>query len=294
MQFRAWQCVALVLRRLPLAVSYFVADCAGWLAFTFWSRGRRNTIRNFARVLPGRSRDEIRRTARRSLANYCRYLVDFVRFPAMQPADILEIVEAGDAFENLDVALERGKGVVIVCMHFGNWDLGSGATAARGYPVTVVAETFADPRLDAMIVGARRGLGVNVVKIEKAAPSMIRTLRSNGLLALLIDRPMASDGVRVTFFGHEVEVPAGPARLALRTGAKIVPVAFPRIAANRPDVLTLADFSVEREPTGDTASDVRCLMQQIMDAHERFIRGHPEQWFMFRDMWPRLATVQAP
>ena len=80
-----------------------------------------------------------------------------------------------DPLADLDRALQSGKGAVIVCLHFGNWDLGAGATAARGYPLAVVAETFSDPRLDAMIVNARTRLGMSVLKMERAGPSLIRT-----------------------------------------------------------------------------------------------------------------------
>lgn len=291
MQFRAWQFVTLLLRRLPLPVSYSVAMVAGSAAFYFWPRGRKATVRNFGHVLPGMPNGHIRSVARRSLVNYCRYLVDFIRFPSLRPAELIAQVEANGNFDRLDEALKRGKGAIIVCMHFGNWDLGAGATASRGYPLTVVAETFPDPRLDAMVVGSRRNLGMQVVKMEKAAPSLIRTLRSNGLLALLIDRPTPNDGVRVSFFGREVEVPAGPARLALRTGAQVVPVAFARRSEKGPEVITLADFSVSHEPTGDKDADVRCLTQQIMHAQERFIRSYPEQWYMFREMWPQPAAL---
>jgi len=288
-QFRLWQGLTWVFQRLPLRVSYAIADIAGGLAFTFWPRGRRNTVRNFSRVLHGRPREEIRAVARRSLQNYCRYLVDFARFPGLQGDEVLAQVRGDEPFAELDVALADGRGAVVVCMHFGNWDIGAGATAARGYRLAVVAETFDDPRLDEIVVGAREGLGMTIVKLEKAAPSMVRVLRSGGLLALLIDRPMANDGVRVNFFGREVEVPAGPARLALRTGARVIPAAFARISPNGPHVQTLADFSLAYEPTGALDTDIRCLTQQIMAAHERFIRANPDQWYMFRDMWPRRA-----
>ena len=235
-------------------------------------------------------RRQIRQTARRSLVNYCCYLADFIRFPSLEP-DELRAKVAGDAsFEALDKALVGGKGAVIVCMHFGNWDLGAGAAAARGYPVTVVAETFADPRLDAMVAGSRTRLGMQIIKMEKAGPSLIRALKQNGLLALLIDRPVPGDGVRVTFFGEEVEVPAGPARIALRAGAMVVPAAFARVAPGRLDVTTLTDFALCDEPGRDEPHNVQSLTQAIMDVHERFIREHPDQWYMFREMWPAKRT----
>jgi len=276
-----------------LRASYGIAGVSGNIAYYCWPRGRRSLHDNYARVLKGAPRGEQRRVARRSLVNYCKYLADFVRFPRLSPQALVAAVEGEARFEALDRVLERGKGAVIVCMHFGNWDLGAGAAAARGYPLTVVAETFEDPRLDELVAGARRRVGMNVVKLEKAGPSLLRSLKQNGLLALLIDRPVPGDGVRVDFFGEEVEVPAGPARLALRTGAQVVPTAFARLEPNRADVTAICDFDLETVSTGDADGDVRTLTQAIMRSHERFIRRYPDQWYMFRPMWAGRPPVAA-
>ncbi|MCC7366521.1 MAG: lysophospholipid acyltransferase family protein [Dehalococcoidia bacterium] len=283
-QYRAWQAVTWVAMRLPPRVSYGIAGACATAGFYCWPRGRRAMLRNYQRVLHGAPSGEVQRTARASLVNYCRYLADFVRFPSLSPEQLRARCHGEESFANLDHALARGKGAIIVCMHFGNWDLGAGAAAARGYPLTVVAETFKDPRLDRMVMGARERLGMQVVRMEKAGPSLIRALRQNGLLALLIDRPVPGEGVKVQFFGEEIEVPAGPARLALRTGAAVVPTAFARTGP-RDEVETLTDFSIDVQPTGDEAHDIHAVTQAIVAAHERFIRAHPEQWYMFREMW---------
>ncbi len=289
MQYRAWQLLSLLVQRLPLRLSYAAASAIGTLAFACWPRGRRATIRNFTRVLPGATPAQVRTVARRSLANYCRYLVDFARFPVLDQGNVLASVTGDDSFRALDAVLAKGKGAIIVCMHFGNWDLGAAAATARGYPMTVVAETFRDHRLDRAIVGARKRLGMTVIKMEKVGPSLVRSLRGNGLLALLIDRPVPGDGVKVEFFGQEVEVPAGPARLALRTGAALVPVAFARFRPGRPEVTTLADFGISWEPTGVEDADIRALTRSVMSSHEHYIRAYPEQWYMFREMWPAIS-----
>jgi len=225
--------------------------------------------------------------------NYCHYLTDFVRFPRLSPQTIVANVSGDESFEALDRALERGRGAIVVLMHFGNWDLGAGATAVRGYPVTVVAETFRDSRLDEMVVRSRTRLGIKVVKMEKTGPSIVRSLRKNSLLALFIDRPTPGDGVKVRFFGEEVEVPAGPARLALSTGASVVTAAFARPHGGRMPVMTLTDFAIKFERTGDDGEDIRSLTQAIMSSHENFVRAYPEQWYMFREMWPRKSAQLA-
>ena len=144
-----------------------------------------------------------------------------------------------------------------------------------------------------MVTGARERLGMQIIKMEKAGPSLLRALKQNGLLALLIDRPVPGDGVKVRFFGEEVEVPAGPARLALRSGAAVVPAAFARLTPGALTVTTLSDFDIKVDPAGEERHDVQSLTQAIMDSHERFIRQYPDQWYMFREMWPRKNAPAA-
>ena len=285
MQYFGWRAASAILSRTPVRVSYALAFVLGSLTYYCWPRARHAMDANYRRVLPSASRARRRTVARRSLVNYCKYLADFVRFPELAPEEVLADVGGDEQFALLDQALLRGNGAVIVCMHFGNWDLGAGATAARNYPVTVVAETFSDARLDRMVMGARERLGMNIVKMDRVGPSLFRLLKKNELLALLIDRSVPGEGVEVEFFGEKVEVPAGPARLALRTGAAVVPTAFPRRSPSQAAVLTQCDFAIEVKKTGNPETDVQQLTQQIMWAHERFIRQQPDQWYMFRPMW---------
>lgn len=284
MQYLIWRTVIALAGRLPLRVSYALATVAGLAGYYLWPRGRRAMLGNYRRVLPAAPASERRAVARRSLVNYCRYLVDFARFPALAPDELVAAVSGEASFRALDGALATGRGAVIVCMHFGNWDLGAGAAAARGYRLAVVAETFADSRLDDLVAGARRRLGMEVIKLESAGPTLFRALRGGGLLALLIDRPVPGKGVKVEFFGEDVEVPEGPARLALRTGARVVATAFPRVDAGRPEVLTLTEFI--EPPSNVEGWTTESLTRAIMAAHEGFIRAYPDQWYMFREMWP--------
>lgn len=284
MQYLIWRTVIALAGRLPLRVSYALATVAGLAGYYLWPRGRRAMLGNYRRVLPAATASERRAVARRSLVNYCRYLVDFARFPALAPDELVAAVSGEASFRALDGALATGRGAVIVCMHFGNWDLGAGAAAARGYRLAVVAETFADSRLDDLVAGARRRLGMEVIKLESAGRSLFRALRGGGLLALLIDRPVPGKGVKVEFFGEDVEVPEGPARLALRTGARVVATAFPRVDAGRPEVLTLTEFI--EPPSNVEGWTTESLTRAIMAAHEGFIRAYPDQWYMFREMWP--------
>lgn len=286
MQYLAWRLVNAFLGRAPLQLSYAIAWVCGSVGFAFWPRGRRATLRNYQRVLGTRDAATLRRVGRASLVSYCRYLADFVRLTSLSRDDVLRLCDPGDRLEALDAVLERGKGAVIVSMHFGNWDLGASATAALGYPSSVIVESSGDRRLNAMIVGARERMGLKVIPMERMGPSILRTLRANGLVAILADRPVDEGGVEITFFGERCRVPGGAARLALRTGAALVPMAFQRVRSNRPEVTLLADFTIEVKSTGDEMADIQRITENVFQAYERIILRHPEQWYMFREMWP--------
>ena len=285
MEYRAWRALVFLAAQIPATVLYHLADAAGAAAYYAWPGGRRRIRRNFARVLPGGG--SLARTSRRSLQNYCRYLVDFARLGALPPSGIAALCDGDESFAQLDAALSRGRGAVIVSMHFGNWDLGAAAAAARGHALAAVGEHFGDARVTREVFAARERLGITILPLERPGPSLFRTLTNNGLLALLIDRTAPGSGVKVQFFGAEVEVPAGPARLALRTGAALVPVAFPRVRRGAPDVRLLADFTIDTTPGRDRAADIARLTQAVMTAQEAFIRRYPEQWYKFGDMWRR-------
>jgi len=290
LQYWGWRAARATIGRTPAPAAYRIAGGLGHAAYWLWPRGRRAMRANFARVLGTAEQGLVDRVGRASLAAYFRYLLDFMRLGNGRAQ--LPRVDGDGAFAALDRLLARGRGAVIVCMHYGNWDAGAAYAASRGYPLAVVAEGFGDPRLDALVLGTRERLGMQVIRMERAGPSMVRVLKRNGLLALLIDRPVPGEGVEVEFFGETVEVPAGPARLALATGAALVPVAFRRLDANGERMEVVGDFSIV--PCDEARPEcVRALTQQVMRVHESFIRERPEQWYMFRAFWQREAAAGA-
>jgi KDO2-lipid IV(A) lauroyltransferase len=119
---------------------------------------------------------------------------------------------------------------------------------------------------------------------------VFRALKRGEILALAIDVAPPGQEITVDFLGAPATVSAAPARLALRTGAWVVPAMILRGPQRDTIVRPFLDFrSVRYEPTGDDERDVRELTQQIMRALEPMIREHPEQWFIFRRLWPQLA-----
>jgi KDO2-lipid IV(A) lauroyltransferase len=265
---------------VPVRVSYAVAACLGVLTFYVWAGGRRRCIRNMTHVTGGDT-PRAKTLARRSFANYAVYLVDFLRFTGVTAEDVRRRV-VFDEWARLE-AQRDGNGIVFVTLHFGNWDLGAAAVAEHGIPISVIADTFGDPRLNDLVLGARRHLGMEILAAERMGPSILRALRRNDVVAMLIDVPPDGHGVEVEFFGSTVAVADGPARIALRTGASMVAVMLPRIG--RSECVLGQIEPIEFTPSSEHERDVRELTQATMRVLEGMVRQYPDQWYIFRNLW---------
>lgn len=293
MVYWLFRLAALLARWVPVRVSYALARGSGVLAYCAWRGGRARAIANMRHIVSGDER-AARRLARRSFANYAVYLVDFLRFTSLD-AEQLRARVIFDGWPELQTH-RTGNGVVFITMHFGNWDLGAAGLALNGFPIVVIADTFGDPRLNERVLGARRHLGMEIVPAERMGPAVLRALRRNNVVAALIDIPMEAGGSAVTvdFFGAPVSIPDGPARIALRSGAAVVAATVARVHPWGEAATPRAEH-IPFTPTGDADHDVRTLTQATMRSLERMVRDHPDQWYIFRNLWPadRAATPDA-
>lgn len=271
-------------RRIPTGLSYSIASFIGDLVFLVWREKRDNAIANMRRLLgPGASEARARRVARLSYRNYLKYTVDFLRFPSLSAKQMRDAVEVV-GWENLNRALAEGKGVIFVGVHFGHFDWGAAALAVFGYPVNAVVDTFQPPKLNELIQRHRIEKGLKVIQLESAARGVLRALRNKEILGLLVDKPMPGEGVRVNFCGAPVEVPAGAATLALKTGAPIIAGHIVRRDdGEKFSGVIYPPLKVER--SGDLRHDVVVLTQRMMDVLGEMIQQYPEHWYMFRRMW---------
>ncbi len=271
---------------LPVRLSYALAGVIGGAYFYLNPKHTHWAAYNLARVLnEPEDSPYVRKIARRSFANYARVLVDFFRLPHLDHADISAHASVAGV-NNLHRALDHGKGTILISAHMGSWDRAGAVLTGLGFKATVLVDTFSPPQLDAWVTRTRRKFRMNAVAVEKpgALREMFRVLQRNEVLVILIDKPDPR-GVPVRFFGAETTWPAGVAQLALRTGCAIVVTALFR----RPGGETY-DGSVEAvippPRTGDTDADARAITQAVADSVARSIVAHPEQWYMFRPMWP--------
>ncbi|MBV9581579.1 MAG: hypothetical protein JO057_23625 [Chloroflexi bacterium] len=277
-----------LMRFVPVSVAYRLAGWGAPIALEIFARGHlRRATDNMHQVLgPQASKHEAKRLTRAAFANYARYMVDLVRLPHLKSRELVENIRI-EGWEHVDAAYTVGKGVVFATGHIGNWDMAGAAFAARGRPVSALVETLKPARWNERVQRTRTAAGVKAIPIENGLRDMLVALRQQEGLAVLVDRPLSNDGVAVTFFGRPTRVPGGAATLALRTGSPVVPAALVRDPGGSGYLAHIGPPIV-----GERGDDPSLVMQRIMSWLEGIIRRYPDQWFMFRHMWPTGATAE--
>jgi len=207
------------------------------------------------------------------------------RLPGVSAATVESrfVVESGR--EHLDAGMAAGKGLIMALPHIGAWEWGGAWLALQGYPMTAVAEVLEPPELYDWFVAQREAIGLHIVPLDaEAGGTLLRTLRDGKLVGLLCDRDIVGNGVEVEFFGERTTLPAGPAALALRTGAPILPTAVYAGPGRMHTTWILPPVPAER--TKRLRDDVARVTQDVARALELLIRRAPDQWYMFNANWP--------
>jgi lauroyl/myristoyl acyltransferase len=277
--------------KLPLRFTYWVGSLVGDLIYLVLKRHSANAVSNMRRVLgPDAPWQTVKHMARQSFRNYAKTMVDFLRFPHMNQTEINQAVPIRYGVEHLHAALKKGNGALVVSGHIGNWDLAGAVVLGMGLPLNAVADSYEPKRMDELINGTRERVGMNIIRVSTGSLRQIFTaLKKNEVVVLLFDRPEAADqGVPVKFFGETAYVPAGPAAIALKTRATVLIGSCLRRPGNK-TFYGAVEPAIDYEPylTGDKEQDIKIITQIIVYKMEQIIRRHPDQWYMFREMWPR-------
>ncbi|GAA1990423.1 phosphatidylinositol mannoside acyltransferase [Kitasatospora viridis] len=264
--------------------------------FTWWRRGKgvRQLEANLARVRPQASFLELRELSRAGMRSYLRYWMEAFRLPAWSDRRIANGVRI-EGMEHLEAAMAAGRGAVLALPHMANWDLaGAWVVRACGYPFTTVAERLKPESLFERFVAYRESLGMEVLALTGSDMSVIATLaqrlRAGKLVCLVGDRDLSEAGIEVQFFGEATRMPAGPAALAQRTGAALLPVSLwyegrTMGARIHPPVEVPAD--------PDKKAAKAAMTQRLADVWAGEIDQHPQDWHMLQKLWladlPRAA-----
>ncbi len=256
----------------------------GWLG-SFVAKDRFEMAQRHQSRVRGEVTD-VRKAARRVFGHYGRYWAEVFWMHPRRRSQILE-QSTIDGIERLHAGIRSGKGMILALPHMGNWESAGLRAAAEGARVLAVAEALPNERIVEWFTGLRNMMEIDIViarKGSKVTRSLIERLRSGGVIALLCDRDLKGTGVPVTLFGEQTTMPAGPASLAERTGAHLVPVGcyFEEGAGNRFVVhpwLEVPDLPGREDRV---AAMTRALARVL----EGIVLEAPEQWHLIVPNWP--------
>ncbi len=269
--------------RLASAIPYPLLDggikVGGSAWFLLSRKQHAAALDNYAAVLRlPRDHPDVRRTARQAFRNYGRMLLDFTKIVSLTQEDVRRLVTY-DGVEHINAALAAGRGAILALPHMGSWDMVGAAAGVLGYDIYAVAERFPGSLNEAVVEG-REFFGLKVIPLGRSAiPRLIELLGQNRVAALVTDIAHGR-GVEVEMFERRVELAAGPASLALRTGAALLPVGVWSTGPSH--YHGHVDPELVPEVTGNRKHDVLALTQRLARVFERMIRAHPEHWYAFR------------
>lgn len=289
---------------LPGSVVRRAGAFAGWLAWTWAGDRKAMARRHMARVLgfgvPGDSTTPaggdaaVEKGARGMFSAYGRYWAEVFWYRPRRFGQVEAAIRL-DGLEHLRRPIDEGRAAIVTLPHMGNWEMAAAAADQAGVRITAVAETLGNPRITEWFLDMRDSLAIDVVLTDDGGGvtrRLLAALKNGQTVALLSDRDLSGRGVEVEFFGERTTLPTGPAALAIRTGAAIVPVAAYFAPREGHHIVLEPEIAIPSE--GSIEQRVAAVTQELARVLEVQVRRHPEQWHLVQPNWPsdraHLAT----
>ena len=266
---------------LPLGLSYWIAGRIADLHFFFSHKSRRQVFKNLHWIYDGRPLRDSSQKAREVFHHFAEYLVDFLRLSDMGEEEFLTRVHV-TGLEYVQGGLKKGKGLIAVTAHFGNWEWGGVELSLLGYPVHALALAHRNRLVNQFFIQQRNQKGIHVVSKDRDIWKITEHLGKNELLVLVTDRDFSNNGIPVSFLGRNVYFPRGPAALSRRCGSPLV-VGF--VIRERKDTFHLVfEPPIAIEKTENLSEDLQQMTQTLALRFENTIRRYPTQWLLFEGL----------
>lgn len=278
-----WLLVRLLLA-LPQSLARAVGIVLARTAFVLHRKLRRVGLRNLELAFPQMTARDRRRILRRLFTNIGRQLGDVCRFPYYHRGNISPLA-VYEGFENFERAQAGGKGVLVLTGHVGGWEISSFMHALHGHPMHILVRPLDNPYLDRLVTQYRTMSGNRTIAKQDFARGMLAALHAGETVGILMDQNMiAGQGVFVSFFGIPASTSTLLARMALRTGAAVVPgfcLWDPALRRYR----VRFDPALETIRTGNEQADIVANTAVYTKVIEEYARRYPEQWLWVHRRW---------
>ncbi len=274
-------------RHVPRWISYPLARAIGGGYFRLRPKYLAAIRANLATILEEDPLSErVRETAHEMVRGHASAWLDFLHFASLPPAESARLVESVEGFSRIVAGRAAGQGVLLLTAHLGNWEVGGLMLAEVRQPIHVVLVPDIFPGVERVRRRMHERAGVTEIPIDNSfGPTLavLRALEQNAIVAMQGDRDFNNTGIAVPFFGRQAYFPRGPLRVAMATGAVVLPAFILRTADGRYRAVIEEPLAIVRE--GDRDAALCANLARYVEILERYIRKYPEQWYCFYPFW---------
>jgi lauroyl/myristoyl acyltransferase len=283
-------------RYVPRRLSYSLARAIGGTYFRLRPKYRTAIRSNVSRIL-GLPADapEVERVTDEMVRGHATAWLDFLTFASRPPEESEPLVAGVEGFDRLLEARERGRGVLLLTAHLGNWEVGGLMLAHVRQPIHVVLVPDIFPGVERIRRQLHARAGVTEIAIDRSfVPTLavMRALSSNAIVAMQGDRDFNNTGIAVPFFGREAFFPRGPFRVAMATGAVVLPAFIVREPDGRYRAIIEKPLPIQTDGDRETALAVN--VGRYVAILENYVRSHPDQWYCFYPFWDDPTRKAVP
>lgn len=268
---------------IPRRLGLFLGNIIGVIVYKLSKNARKVSFLNVDLVLPGIGKNGGKKGF--VIKNFRRVgmnLVDALRLEKYKYSALDKIVEIRNG-KNISTLLQRGKGLIVITAHLGCWEIIPAYFAQKGYAVNVIAREVYDKNVNREIDRIREAFDVRVIDKNRSSIIALKRLLSGEAVGVLIDQNTDTNSVTVDFMGRKARTPIGPAYLAMKTGAPVIPVAIHR-QKNGKHMIEVGE-EIEIRKTGNEKSDIVENTRRCSKAVEKFITEYSEEWVWFHNRW---------
>jgi len=237
------------------------------------------------------SKEKQRNIVRNSFKYLGQTTLEFIQLPKLKKnKKVIQLVDFGDSLNVMESLLKRGKGVIAISAHIGNWEIMTAATSLLGYDINVIVRLLDNPKLDKYVESFREMFGTKVIAKQDALKYGFKELKNNNVLAFLIDQNWAVGGVFVPFFGKLAATVTGPAFFAYKLGETPIMAAY-TYRENGIHKVVFEEIPVIK--VDDRDEFIKINTANFTKYYEDIVRKHPEQWLWVHPRWKKRPDTES-